>query len=153
MTAGIGSSPPRDLTDGLSGYRKWMDGCFIEGIGNLYQHSFIAFHEKGPFLKTWQYGGEGAETQVHLSFKSFQKFPHFNLFESTWLGLSFWWTENLSRAYPAPLNDSWDRLQSLQEPKLSWFELSWYRKWMDERMIRFKHYKILGWIDTLKKAT
>ena len=26
MTAGIGSSPPRDPTDGLSGYRKWMDG-------------------------------------------------------------------------------------------------------------------------------
>ena len=25
MTAGIGSSPPRDPTDGLSGYRKWMD--------------------------------------------------------------------------------------------------------------------------------
>jgi len=30
MTAKIGSSPPRDPTDRLSWYRKWMDGsCCI----------------------------------------------------------------------------------------------------------------------------
>ena len=35
MTAGIGSSPPHDLTDGLSGYRKWMDGCLLMIHGAL----------------------------------------------------------------------------------------------------------------------
>ena len=38
--------PPRDPTDGLSGYRKWMDGWFIslkvnQNITNKKQHQYV----------------------------------------------------------------------------------------------------------------
>ena len=37
MTAGIGSSPPSDPTEGLSGYRKWMDGfCPLSSCGLMW---------------------------------------------------------------------------------------------------------------------
>jgi len=64
MTAGIGSSPPPDPTDGLSGYRKWMDGwmdvfksvlhlcdfCIVDNALIFLLKLFHLHHRDGAFL-------------------------------------------------------------------------------------------------------